>query len=81
MDGQEINYNKTTAYVATRYLDKKYANEDDKTEHYKEIKVVNTDGLNVRTGPSTSYASIAKLSKGSNVKVISESQWMVKNKL
>ena len=69
----KINYNNTTAYVATMYLDKKTTNTEDSTEQYKEIKVVNTNGLNVRKGPSTSYSSIGKLNKGSNVEVISES--------
>ena len=69
----KINYKNTTAYVATRYLDKKSTNTEDKTQQYKEIKVVNTDGLNVRKGPSTSYESIGKIDKGTSVEVISES--------
>src|SRR5699024_2485570 len=69
----KINYNNTTAYVATMYLDKKTTNTEDSTEQYKEIKVVNTNGLNVRKGPSTSYSSTGKLNKGSNEEVISES--------
>ena len=69
----KINYKNTTAYVATRYLDKKSTNTEDTTQQYKEIKVVNTDGLNVRKGPSTSYESIGKIDKGMSVEVISES--------
>ena len=74
----KINYNNKIAYVSsgylkTVYLDKKTTNTEDSTEQYKEIKVVNTNGLNVRKGPSTSYSSIGKLNKGSNVEVISES--------
>ncbi len=69
----KINYKNTTAYVATRYLDKKSTNTEDTTQQYKEIKVVNTDGLNVRKGPSTSYDSIGKIDKGTSVEVISES--------
>ena len=69
----KINYKNTTAYVATRYLDKKSTNTEDTTQQYKEIKVVNTDGLNVRKGPSTSYESIGKIDKGTSVAVISES--------
>ena len=69
----KINYKYTTAYVATRYLDKKSTNTEDTTQQYKEIKVVNTDGLNVRKGPSTSYESIGKIDKGTSVEVISES--------
>ena len=69
----KINYKNTTAYVATRYLDKKSTNTEDTTQQYKEIKVVNTDGLNVRKGPSTSYESIGKIDKGTSAEVISES--------
>ena len=69
----KINYKNTTAYVATKYLDKKSTNTEDTTQQYKEIKVVNTDGLNVRKGPSTSYESIGKIDKGMSVEVISES--------
>ena len=69
----KINYKNTTAYVATSYLDKKSTNTEDTTQQYKEIKVVNTDGLNVRKGPSTSYESIGKIDKGTSVEVISES--------
>ena len=69
----KIKYKNTTAYVATRYLDKKSTNTEDTTQQYKEIKVVNTDGLNVRKGPSTSYESIGKIDKGTSVEVISES--------
>ena len=69
----KINYKNTTAYVATRYLDKKSTNTEDTTQQYKEIKVVNTDGLNVRKGPSTSYESIGKIDKGTSVEEISES--------
>ena len=69
----KINYKNTTAYVATRYLDKKSTNTEDTTQQYKEIKVVNTYGLNVRKGPSTSYESIGKIDKGTSVEVISES--------
>ena len=73
----KIKYNNKTAYVSSGYLKAVSTNESDKnedtTEQYKEIKVVNTDGLNVRKGPSTSYISIVKLDKGTNVEVISES--------
>ena len=34
-----------------------------------EVKYVTTDNLNVRTGPSTKYASISKLSKDSKVQI------------
>src|SRR5699024_2637922 len=74
----KINYNNKIAYVSSGYLKTVTTNTsdtkpEDSTEQYKEIKVVNTNGLNVRKGPSTSYSSIGKLNKGSNVEVISES--------
>ena len=74
----KINYNNKIAYVSSGYLKTVSTNTsdtkpEDSTEQYKEIKVVNTNGLNVRKGPSTSYSSIGKLNKGSNVEVISES--------
>lgn len=69
----KINYNNKTAYVSSGYLKAASTTTPYTTEQYKEIKVVNTDGLNVRKGPSTSYESIGKIDKGTNVEVISES--------
>ena len=74
----KIKYNNKTAFVSSGYLkvvstSTPSNNTEDKTENYKEIKVVNTNGLNVRTGPSTKYQSIAKIDKGTKVEVISES--------
>lgn len=69
----KINYNNKTAYVSSGYLKAASTTIPSTTEQYKEIKVVNTDGLNVRKGPSTSYESIGKIDKGTNVEVISES--------
>ena len=74
----KINYNNKTAYVSSGYLKAVSTSTpdtkpEDTTQQYKEIKVVNTDGLNVRKGPSTSYESIGKIDKGTSVKVISES--------
>jgi len=69
----KINYNNKTAYVSSGYLKAASTTTPSTTEQYKEIKVVNTDGLNVRKGPSTSYESIGKIDKGTNVEVISES--------
>ena len=74
----KINYNNKTAYVSSGYLKAVSTNTpedtkpEDTTQQYKEIKVVNTDGLNVRKGPSTRYESIGKIDKGTNVEVISE---------
>ena len=74
----KINYNNKTAYVSSGYLKAVSTSTpdtkpEDTTQQYKEIKVVNTDGLNVRKGPSTSYESIGKIDKGTRVEVISES--------
>lgn len=74
----KINYNNKTAYVSSGYLKAVSTSTpdtkpEDTTQQYKEIKVVNTDGLNVRKGPSTSYESIGKIDKGMSVEVISES--------
>ena len=82
----KINYNNITAYVSSGYLKMVSTstqtptpnptpdiNTEDKTENYKEIKLVNTDNLNVRKGPGTSYESIGKLNTGAKVEVISES--------
>lgn len=74
----KINYNNKTAYASSGYLKAVSTSTpdtkpEDTTQQYKEIKVVNTDGLNVRKGPSTSYESIGKIDKGTSVEVISES--------
>ena len=74
----KINYNNKTAYVSSGYLKAVSTSTpdtkpEDTTQQYKEIKVVNTYGLNVRKGPSTSYESIGKIDKGTSVEVISES--------
>ena len=61
----KVKHDSRLGYVASQYIDKA-------TTNYT-IKEVNTDGLNVRTGPSTSYATIGKLNKGTRVEVISES--------
>ena len=61
----KVRYDSRLGYVASQYIDKTNTNYI--------IKEVNTDGLNVRTGPSTSYSSIGKLNKGTKVQVISES--------
>ena len=71
----KINYNNKTAYVSSGYLKAVSTSTpdtkpEDTTQQYKEIKVVNTDGLNVRKGPSTSYESIGKIDKGTSVEVI-----------
>ena len=72
----KIKYNGKEAYVSSMYLSDNASNdnnaENDSNESL-EIKIVNTDSLNVRSGPSTSYSKLGTLSKGSKVEVISES--------
>lgn len=72
----KILYKNKEAYVSSEYLSKMSSggsNEDNKPEVSKETKIVNTNSLNVRSGPSTSYSKIGTLSKGEKVDVISES--------
>ncbi|MGL6106919.1 SH3 domain-containing protein, partial [Romboutsia sp.] len=84
----KINFNGKTAYASTGYLKNtsqtpnptpppnpnppSTSNPDTKPEEIKETKEVNTNGLNVRSGPSTSYGKIGALSKGNKVGVMSE---------
>ena len=63
------------------YLDSEKSNSQDSTVSkptIKETKIVNTDKLNVRSGPATSYSKLGSLSKGSKVSVISESNGWTK---
>ena len=74
----KILYNNKECYVSSRYLDSKSSSSDNSNNNssnstIKETKEVNTDSLNVRTGPSTSYSKLGTLSKGTKVGVISES--------
>ena len=72
----KILYNNKEAYVSSQYLSKiSSGSTDDNTSSntVKETKEVNTDSLNVRSGPSTSHSKIGTLSKGTKVGVISES--------
>ncbi|MGL5328389.1 MAG: SH3 domain-containing protein [Peptostreptococcaceae bacterium] len=64
----KIDFDGRIGYVSSKYLDEKKPSYTDTT-----TKTVNTDGLNVRTGPSTSYSVAGKLNKGDKVEVISES--------
>ena len=68
----KINYNGKTGYVSSDYLANKNGSSNT-TEAVKYKKIVNTSGLNFRTGPGTSYSKIATLSYGTEVGVISES--------
>ena len=59
----KVKHDSRLGYVASQYIDKA-------TTNYT-IKEVNTDGLNLRTCPSISYATIVKLNKWTRVEVIS----------
>ncbi|MCC3864360.1 SH3 domain-containing protein [Terrisporobacter petrolearius] len=64
---RKIKYNSKTGYVHKDYI-------SDGTSASSSEKYVNTSaGLNVRKGPSTSYAKIATLTNGTKVKVITTS--------
>ena len=82
----KIEYNGKNAYVSSMYLKAVNVSSDSnkpvepstpetpsKPEVSKETKIVNTEVLNVRSGPSTSYSKIGKVYKGNKVGVISES--------
>ena len=63
-------YNGKTGYIYKDYV----SNSTSTSETTQTTKYVNTTaGLNVRTGPSTSYAKIATLSYGQSVNVLSTS--------
>ena len=65
----KIKYNGKTGYVSSQYLSSSAAPESTTTT----TKYVNTLSLNVRSGPSTSYSVIGKVSEGDKVEVISTS--------
>ncbi len=71
----KITHNGKVAYVHSGYL--KNVSSDSKptppTNGVKFEKEVTTNGLNVRSGPSTSYQIVGKLNTGDKVGVISES--------
>ncbi|MRN23375.1 SH3 domain-containing protein, partial [Romboutsia ilealis] len=74
----KILYNNKECYVSSRYLNSGSSSSDNSNNNssnntVKETKEVNTDSLNVRSGPSTSHSKIGTLSKGTKVSVISES--------
>lgn len=73
----KINYGGKTGYVSSSYLvnenESSNSESSDTTEVVKYKKMVNTSGLNFRTGPGTSYSKISTLSYGTEVFVISQS--------
>ena len=64
----KIKYDGRLGYVASRYLDLESSTNVSTTK-----KEVNATSLNVRSGAGTNYSIIGKLSKGSKIDVISES--------
>ena len=70
----KINYGSTVGYVSNDYLvDAPSQNNGSNTETTSVKYVKASGGLNVRKGPSTSYAKIGKLSNGAKVDVITTS--------
>ncbi|MEG2247083.1 MAG: SH3 domain-containing protein, partial [Peptostreptococcaceae bacterium] len=75
----KIIFNNKECYTSSRYLDSGSNSPGDNDTNngsdttVKETKEVNTNSLNIRSGPSTSYSKIGSLSKGSKIEVISES--------
>ena len=65
----KVQYNSKTGYICSDYLKK----ESSTSTTTKTMYVTANAGLNLRKGPSTSYAVIKTLSKGTEVTVISSS--------
>ncbi|MCC3863260.1 SH3 domain-containing protein [Terrisporobacter petrolearius] len=64
----KIKYDGKTGYVSSKYLSISAPESSNTTTKY-----VNTTSLNFRSGPSTSYSVIGKLSSGTKVEVLSTS--------
>ena len=65
----KIKHNSKTGYVHKKYI----SSASTSTSTTKTKYVATSAGLNLRKGPSTTYSTIQKLSKGSKVTVISSS--------
>lgn len=65
----KIKHNSKTGYVHKKYI----SSASTSTSTAKTKYVATSAGLNLRKGPSTTYSTIQKLSKGSKVTVISSS--------
>ena len=76
--------NGTTGWVSGQYLTSGVVNQpstDNSTSQSSYKATVNATSLNVRSGASTSYSVITKLSKGTVVDVIGKCiKWMEENK-
>ena len=72
----KINYKGKVGYVSTEYLsdNESFSDNSNNTQITEtKNKKVNTSSLNVRSGPSTSYSKIGALTRGTVIKVLSES--------
>lgn len=67
----KIRYDGRLGYVSMQYLNE-YQSQGSNNINTA-TKQANTDNLNVRSGPNTSYSVVGKLKKGEKVKVLSES--------
>lgn len=67
----KVKYDGRIGYISSQYLENVGSSSNTTTS--TSTKVVNIDGLNVRSGPSTSNGIVGKLKKGEKVSVISES--------
>ena len=65
----KVQYNSKTGYICSDYLKKESSTSTTTNTMY----VTASSGLNLRKGPSTSYAVIKTLSKGTEVTVVSSS--------
>ena len=65
----KVQYNSKTGYICSDYLKKESSTSTTTNTMY----VTASAGLNLRKGPSTSYAVIKTLSKGTEVTVVSSS--------
>ena len=70
----KINYNGSTGYVSSQYLQSTKPSSSSSSETSQTVKYVNTtSGLNMRTGPATSYAKMTTIAYGQSVNVLSTS--------
>ena len=70
----KINYSGSTGYVSSQYLQSTKPSSSSSSETSQTVKYVNTtSGLNMRTGPATSYAKITTIAYGQSVNVLSTS--------
>ncbi|MDK2563300.1 SH3 domain-containing protein [Romboutsia sedimentorum] len=78
----KIEYKGKIAYTSSRYLKNASSSSNPvqnppstnpKPEGVNETKIVNTNSLNVRSGPGTNYSKVGTLKKGEKVGVMSQS--------